>query len=230
LKRYKQLKEGIKLCRQMSDRRAQKIGYFLLAKVQLAKGDYEESRKSIRMGEKAVEKHEVAHDLRGADFPQVRLWLEKGNIPALKAWLEENNPSLKDVVHFKTILTYTMHARVLIALGREYPEEPYLKDAQDLLKELFKMADNNGWGSKVIEILCLQALAYSMREEDTDRAIDILERAINQAEPEGFIRTFVDEGPPMAQLLYEALHRGVAPDYVRRLLAAFPVTEPEKAA
>jgi LuxR family maltose regulon positive regulatory protein len=37
----------------------------------------------------------------------------------------------------------------------------------------------------------------------------------------------VDEGPPMARLLYQALSRGIAPDYVRRLLAAFPVTEPK---
>jgi LuxR family maltose regulon positive regulatory protein len=33
----------------------------------------------------------------------------------------------------------------------------------------------------------------------------------------------------MARLLYEALSRGIAPDYVRRLLAAFPVSEPEQA-
>ena len=31
-----------------------------------------------------------------------------------------------------------------------------------------------------------------------------------------------------ARLLYEALSRGIAPDYVRRLLAAFPVAEPDQ--
>jgi LuxR family maltose regulon positive regulatory protein len=53
-----------------------------------------------------------------------------------------------------------------------------------------------------------------------------LERALTLAEPEGFIRIFVDEGPLMARLLYEALTRGIAPDNVSRLLAAFPVAEP----
>jgi LuxR family maltose regulon positive regulatory protein len=48
------------------------------------------------------------------------------------------------------------------------------------------------------------------------------------AEPEGFVHIFVDEGPSMARLLYKALSRGIAPDYVRRLLAAFPVAEPER--
>ena len=44
----------------------------------------------------------------------------------------------------------------------------------------------------------------------------------------GFTRIFVDEGPPMARLLYEAVTHGITPDYARRLLAAFPVAEPEQ--
>jgi LuxR family maltose regulon positive regulatory protein len=76
----------------------------------------------------------------------------------------------------------------------------------------------------LIEILALQALSlYS--QEDTDQAIITLEHALSLAEPRGYIRIFVDEGPPMARLLYKALSRGVAPDYVRRLLAAFLVEE-----
>jgi LuxR family maltose regulon positive regulatory protein len=56
-----------------------------------------------------------------------------------------------------------------------------------------------------------------------------LERAFCLAEAAGFVRVFVDEGEPMARLLYEAATRGIAPDYTRRLLAAFPVAEPEQA-
>jgi LuxR family maltose regulon positive regulatory protein len=55
-----------------------------------------------------------------------------------------------------------------------------------------------------------------------------LERALTLAEPGGFMRTFVDEGQPMARLLYEALNRGIAPDYVNQLLATFPVAETEQ--
>jgi LuxR family maltose regulon positive regulatory protein len=79
----------------------------------------------------------------------------------------------------------------------------------------------------VIEILMLQALAFQTRG-DTIRALGKLEQAFNLAEPEGFIRIFVDEGPPMAGLLYEALARGIAPDYVRKLLGAFPAVAPEQ--
>jgi LuxR family maltose regulon positive regulatory protein len=47
-----------------------------------------------------------------------------------------------------------------------------------------------------------------------------LERALTLAEPEGYVRTFVDEGPSMAALLERAAKHGIAPSYARRLLAA----------
>jgi len=56
----------------------------------------------------------------------------------------------------------------------------------------------------------------------------MLEQALTLAEPGGFIRVFVDEGPPMAHLLYEAVTRGIAVDYARRLLSAFSVVETEQ--
>ena len=224
------LEQSVKFSQVMLDERVEKIGYFLLAKVHMANGDYQAAQRSIARGENAVNNREIDHDLKGAEFPQIRLWIREGNFPALKAWLEVNDPWPGNNVHFKTRLTYTMHARALVALSREFPKEPYLTTATDLLSELYDMAVGNGWGNKIIEILCLQALAYGVQDEDDDRAIEILAQALKRAAPEGYIRTFVDEGPPMAQLLYEALKREIETDYVQRLLAAFPVIEPEKAA
>jgi len=57
-----------------------------------------------------------------------------------------------------------------------------------------------------------------------------LERALALAGPEGYVRIFLDHGPPMAHLLYEALSRGIAPETVQRLLAALPLEEPGPAA
>jgi len=58
--------------------------------------------------------------------------------------------------------------------------------------------------------------------------VSLLGDALALAEPGGFIRVFVDEGPSMARLLYETLSRGIASTYVQKLLAAFPVEEPEQ--
>ena len=48
-----------------------------------------------------------------------------------------------------------------------------------------------------------------------------LERALTLAEPEGYVRVFVDEGPRMVALLQAAAKRGIAPGYVQRLLPDF---------
>src|SRR5262249_39156654 len=70
-------------------------------------------------------------------------------------------------------------------------------------------------------ICLLRALTAAARGQHTD-ALSALERALNLAAPEGYIRSFVDLGAPMARLLQAAQTRGIAPDYVETLLAAFP--------
>jgi LuxR family maltose regulon positive regulatory protein len=94
-----------------------------------------------------------------------------------------------------------------------------------MLSRLLEAAEAGERTSKAIEILGLQALA-AQAKGDTSLALAAIENALTLAEPKGFVQTYVDEGPPMARLLYEALGRGIAPDYVRRLLAAFPIADP----
>jgi LuxR family maltose regulon positive regulatory protein len=52
-------------------------------------------------------------------------------------------------------------------------------------------------------------------------ALSTLERALVLAAPEGYIRLIVDEGPPILSLLRLAYRRGIVPEYVATLLAAF---------
>ena len=72
----------------------------------------------------------------------------------------------------------------------------------------------------MIEILVLQALAHEAQCESPSALVP-LERALALAEPEGYVRVFVDEGRPMAQLLSEAAAHGIMLDYTGKLLAAF---------
>ena len=68
-------------------------------------------------------------------------------------------------------------------------------------------------------MLVLQALAIEA-EGEQDQAVQVLLDALALAEPGGFIRTFVDEGPPMAHLLSQVAAQGMMPDYLGKLLAA----------
>jgi LuxR family maltose regulon positive regulatory protein len=217
------LKQGIELCQRLVDGRAEKIGHCLMARVHLARAKYTDTLDSIRKAAAADPSPDTPFDLRGGEYPQIRLWLKRKRLTDLETWLMESGVNIDDVSYFKVKLNHTMHARALIALGREHPDGTYLKDALNLLEELLELADKNGWGSKVIEILALQALACQAGG-DTGRAMTALERALTLAEPEGYIRTFVDEGRPMSRLLCQAAARGMMPDYTAKLLAAFEDT------
>jgi LuxR family maltose regulon positive regulatory protein len=115
-----------------------------------------------------------------------------------------------------------MLARIRITQGRQ-------DEIQPLLQGLLASAKAGERTTRMIEILLLQALAFQARG-DLDRGLNTLAQAFVLAEPEGFVRIFVDEGPEMARLLYTALGKGIAPAYTQRLLAAFPFDEAEQSA
>lgn len=71
-----------------------------------------------------------------------------------------------------------------------------------------------------IEILILQALALQM-QQDMPVALSSLERALKLAEPEGYVRVFVDEGAVMETLLRKAATNKIMPDYTGKLLSVF---------
>jgi LuxR family maltose regulon positive regulatory protein len=81
-------------------------------------------------------------------------------------------------------------------------------------------AEAGGWYGRQIEMRVLLALALQARG-DSDQAMLALEKALTSAEPEGYVRVFVDEGEPMQTMLQEAETMGIAHDYVPILLAAF---------
>jgi LuxR family maltose regulon positive regulatory protein len=101
-------------------------------------------------------------------------------------------------------------ARLLLAKGEKAA-------AAELLEAWYATVDDAGWAFGVIEVRALQALAAPTPDE----ALAFLADALALAEPEGYVRTFVDKGEPMADLLRDAARRGLAPAYARRLLGAF---------
>jgi LuxR family maltose regulon positive regulatory protein len=87
-----------------------------------------------------------------------------------------------------------------------------------LLSRLRQVTEKAGLVSKDVETLVLQALAFQAQGH-IDRAMAPLKRALALARPEGYVRVFLDEGDPLAKLLEQALARGIAVDYVSKLLA-----------
>jgi LuxR family maltose regulon positive regulatory protein len=114
---------------------------------------------------------------------------------------------------------YLIVARILTAQGDS-------DTALELLAGILDGAENGGRVHSVLEILALEAVIRHGRGE-REAALDCLRRALPRAEPEGFVRVFVDEGPELAGLIQEAARGAVSPDYARRLIEAFGVKVPE---
>jgi LuxR family maltose regulon positive regulatory protein len=151
---------------------------------------------------------------------KARLWILQGRLGEAASWAREHNLSARDELSYLREFEHLTFARLLLAQSaRDRGERPLL-EATDLLTRLLAAAEAGGRSGTVIDIVLQQALAHQMAGE-AQAAQGRLERALAMAEPEGYVRLFVDAGPSMAGLLEVAAKRGVAPAYVRELLAAF---------
>jgi len=144
---------------------------------------------------------------------RAQLSLAQGDLAAATRWAESAGLSPEDEISFPRESEYLTLARVLIAQDRV---EPALRLLQ---RRLVAAEADERWGS-AIGILVLQALAHEA-SGNRSAALSSLERALSLAAPEGYVRSFVDEGPAMLGLLHEARERRIFTDYVDRLLSAF---------
>jgi LuxR family maltose regulon positive regulatory protein len=199
--------------------------YLHLARLKHASGDAAGARSALQQAGQAVQGWETPEIVADMAAHQARLWLDQGDLPAAIRWVHQSGiRSNKEPTYLHEFELLTL-ARVLIAQGSAQRDQGPLHEAMDLLEQLRQTAEAGERMGRVIEISMLQALALSEihdEETETNQALASLERALVLAEPEGYVRMFVDEGEPMARLLYEAASQGIAPDYAGRLLAAFP--------
>jgi LuxR family maltose regulon positive regulatory protein len=146
---------------------------------------------------------------------KARIWIAQGRLGEAFGWAREHNLSVDDDLSYLREFEHITLARML--LGER--AEDSVHQATRLLERLLLAAEEGERTGRVIEILVLQALTRQ-RLGDIPAALACLERAVTLAEPEGYVRVFVDEGQPMASLLRAAAKQGTAGNYVRRLLAA----------
>ncbi|MCP4541035.1 MAG: response regulator transcription factor [Chloroflexi bacterium] len=121
----------------------------------------------------------------------------------------EQFPALDDVDLPTRLLLMLVQSRLLLAQGQQ-------ANAAAQLEARYQIATHTGWQSAVVETRVLQALITPA----------LLTEALALAEPEGYVRAFVDLGEPMAALLREAATQGVATSYIRTLLSAFDAPLP----
>ena len=162
-------------------------------------------------------------DFRPIDALKARVYLRQGRLSEALPWARERGLSVDDDLSYLCEFEHITLARVLIAPHQNDLAAGSIHEAIALLERLLQAAEAGGRMGSVIEILVVQALAFQA-QGNVSQALVSMERALALAEPEGYVRIFVDEGEPM-RLLIEKLPCGqdkTFPGYVDKLLAAFP--------
>ena len=157
-----------------------------------------------------------------------RVWVAQGRLDEALGWTREQSLDISDDLSYLREFEHITLARVLLARSLGEHANRSLLEAMKLLGRLLKAAEEGGRMGSVIEILVQQALAHQM-QGDISAALMPLQQALTLAEPEGYVRLFVDEGPPMTVLLAKlherslkrprAISMNVPLAYIERLLA-----------
>jgi LuxR family maltose regulon positive regulatory protein len=187
--------------------------YLWLARIEQAQGQEKAADTALHQALMLARISSEPTYMAQATLHGVQLCLQRGEQTVPARWLKECGLTPNDPVPYSNQAGYLTLARVLI---RQHRPDPALS----LLKRMFDAAESAGRKGDLIEVLALQALAYEAKA-DVKRAFAMLANALCQAEHEGVVRTFVDEGAPMATLLQRAAQQGVTVAYVKDLLSAF---------
>ncbi len=152
---------------------------------------------------------------------QTRVWLAKGDLESAAAWAAQKSTPEEDERAEGQASFYHLHEAEQLTLARVYLALDRSGEALEILDQALREAEGRQQYRRVIEIQALRALALD-RLGQRSRALEAVGRALKLGQPRGFLRTFLDEGLPLAQLLYEAASQGVHSTYAGKLLAAFP--------
>lgn len=171
-----------------------------LARLKLAQGDVDAATAMLAEADQIVRRESFVHRMPEVAAAQVLTLLRQGHPEAAAALAQTHELPVSQ-------------ARVHLALGD-------LAAALAVLEPRRQAVEARGWQDELLRILVIWAVALHAQGEE-DEAFNALGDALAMAKPGGFIRIFVDEGAPMAQLLSKAAGRGVMPAYVAKLLAAY---------
>jgi LuxR family transcriptional regulator, maltose regulon positive regulatory protein len=193
--------------------------YLPLARLYLAQGKREEAFAALS--------HiaEIAHTTSSAlssalvSAWRARFHLALGEVDAATRWTKDVGLSIEELLEKPADLpSYEMTSmtlvRLAIAQGR-------VEAALPLVKHLLALAEKSHRFTSVLEVLLIQSQAYEAIGQ-REQALVGLQQAILRAEPEGYIRLFLDEGKPIIKLLIDLRESSPQQAYIQLLLTALP--------
>lgn len=195
--------QSIQLARQLENTDRVVACDLLLARINIALGDMASASALVKRAEQTTHQHHFVYRLPDIAATQVALLLYENEVEQAAQLVQSHDLPMSA-------------ARVYLAQGK-------VTAALAVLDSWRHKVEAEGWADKWLKVMVLQAVSHHL-QGDSEKGLLFLGEALALAEPNGFIRLFVDEGMAMAQLLSEANARGVMPEYTHNLLGAFQAT------
>ena len=198
-----------------------------MARIRQVEGDLEGALDLLSEAERLY-MSDFSPNVRPIAAWRTRVWLAQGRLAEALGWARERGLSAEDDLSYLREFEHITLVRILLARYKHDGTDSAICEALGLLERLLKAAHVGERMGSALEMLVLQALAHQL-QGDSPAALVPLERALTLAEPEGYVRLFLDEGAPMAQLLRDAATHRIKPAYVSKLLAECEAEQPQSA-
>jgi len=223
------MEKGLHLALMAHDVVVTASGRLHLARALTLKGDLIGAQKVLQEIEKAACEYDIPpwiHHIASA--LKAEIWLASGNVDAVSRWAQECGLGVEDKLTNRREAEHTVLARFLMIQER-------LDEAEQLLTRLIQSAEAGIRIYSLIQMHLLKALTFQRRGAG-DSALNEVKQALFLGEPGGFIRSFIKEGPPLADLVEKILEEkketgktaGFSRNYIKKLVAAFKAAEHPK--
>ena len=205
--------DGIKICRLWGYSDYLHNGLINYAEIRMAMGDLEDALSAVREAKTLYSPVSVTGRVNSyeAVINQAR-----GDIESASDWVARSGLSPGGTIDYAHRFLFLHYAIILQAQGE-------LHDAYDVLERLSNVLEEAGAITLLLETLSQRIVILSKLNQD-EQALSLLQRTLELAKPEGFIRVFTSKGTPMSRLLQTAFSRGIEKEYIHRLIPAFNKT------
>lgn len=225
----KVMRQAYEIGRLYDHRSLATIAALWLARIAAVQGDEETSNQILR--ELAQLTSKMANSRLSGKIALFRAMLgrmQRDEKP-VRQWLRKSGLRFRDEIPLSMIKEYDLLASILAEQGK-------MEEAAALTERLLQLSIKAGRQSDRIRLLVHKSMILSLQGRISD-SMDVLEEALALARPEGYIRTFVDEGVAFGQLLDQYIQlrqkqlrrptHKVPLSYVKRLRRLIPLAERE---
>lgn len=225
---YKSILHGIELSERWSHV-STFDGYLALAAIQQSKGDIKGASSTLRTLREIAQLYDITDiDDLVVDLFEARLNIDRGGREAVRQWakrrgLEEWRSRWVDQ-GAGGFTAQRLHKYEVLVAARMWLAEGRPEETLGILDQQLVELDNITRPALVIETELLRAQAFQEKKE-MELAVQALEHALSMAEPEGFVRIFIDEGEKLRVLCMKArnkIHVESLRSFLDELLLAFP--------